>query len=194
MSKKQEFMDALRHYLSDFGNGEREEILYDYEEHFRIGMESGKTEDELIKELGSPRDIAAQYRNSDDNVQESSDVSPRHGAGGSIVMFIVLFIFNFFIGIWVFITAACTLIAMFLGAISVVIAGVAVSICIVIRPMIPENVNIPAGIPDISVFFTGIGTTALGILFCIGMFYLVKYFMAGTVKYVNWNIKTIKGA
>lgn len=193
MSKKQEFMDALRHYLSDFGNDEREEILYDYEEHFRIGIESGKTEDELIKELGSPKDIAAQYRNSDDNVQESSDVSPRQGTGGSIAMFIVLLIFNLFIGIWFFITVGLTLLGLCLAAITIPLAGIVTSICTILRPALPGLVSIPNGIPSISVFFVGIGTTALGILFCIGMFYLVKCFMAVTVKYVKWNIKTIKG-
>lgn len=193
MSKKGEFMDALRHYLSDFGNGEREEILYDYEEHFRIGMESGKTEDELIKELGSPKDIAAQYRNADENVITNSKVNSNHSTIGSVGIFIALVFFNlvFVLGIYLGILGA--LIGMCCAAIGVSVAGIAVSVCIILRPIIPENVVIPSGIPDISVFFVGIGTTALGILFCIGMFYLVKYFMVVTVKYVKWNIKTIKG-
>ncbi|KOF57098.1 MULTISPECIES: HAAS signaling domain-containing protein [Clostridium] len=189
MSKREEFMDALRHYLSDFGNDEREEILYDYEEHFRIGMESGKTEDELIKELGSPRDIAAQYRNTDDN----SKVNSNQSVGGSIGIFIALVFFNlvFILGPYLGILGA--LIGMCCGAIGVLVAGVVTTICTILRPIFPGLVSTPNGIPDISIFFVGIGTTALGILFCIGMFYLVKFFMGITVKYVKWNIKTIKG-
>lgn len=193
MSKKEEFMDALRHYLSDFGNDEREEILYDYEEHFRIGMESGKTEDELIKELGSPRDIAAQYRNTDDNVQSNSKANSRQSVGGSIGIFIALAFFNLIFVLGPYLGIVVAIIGMCIGAICTVISGIAISICTILRPIFPGIVNTPNGIPDISIFFVGIGTTALGILFCIGMFYLVKFFMAITVKYVKWNIKTIKG-
>lgn len=193
MSKKQEFMDALRHYLSDFGNDEREDILYDYEEHFRIGMESGKTEDELIKELGSPRDIAAQYRNTDDNVQSNSKVNSRQSTGGSIGIFIALAFFNLIFVLGPYLGIVGSIIGMCIGAICTVISGIAIIACTILRPIFPGLVNIPNGIPYISIFFVGIGTTALGILFCIGMFYLVKFFMGITVKYVKWNIKTIKG-
>lgn len=193
MSKKEEFMDALRHYLSDFGDGEREEILYDYEEHFRIGMESGKTEDELIKELGSPRDIAAQYRNTDDNVINNSKVNSGQSSIGSIGIFIALAFFNLVFVLGPYLGIVGALIGMCFGAIGVLVGGIATIACIIIRPIFPGLVSIPNGIPEISIFFVGIGTTALGILFCIGMFYLVKFFMGITVKYVKWNIKTIKG-
>lgn len=193
MSKKQEFMDALRHYLSDFGNDEREEILYDYEEHFRIGMESGKTEDELIKELGSPKDIAAQYRNADDNVEDNIKVNPRQSTGGSIGIFIALVFFNLVFVLGVYLGILGAIIGMCFAAIAVFVSGIVVSVCTILRPVLPGLVSIPAGIPDISVFFVGIGTTALGSLFCIGMYYLVKNFMLVTVKYIKWNIRTIKG-
>lgn len=193
MSKKEEFMDALRHYLNDFGNDEREEILYDYEEHFRIGMESGKTEDELIKELGSPRDIAAQYRNADDNVMSNSKVNSNQSAIGSIGIFIALVFFNLVFVLGIYLGILGTLIGMCGAAIATLVAGIVTIICTIISPILPGLINVPNGIPDISIFLVGIGTTALGALFCIGMFYLVKFFMAVTVKYVKWNIKTIKG-
>ncbi len=69
---KKEFLHILEISLSDFKDEERKEILYDYEEHFRIGEESGKSEEELIKELGDPNNIANQYRTSDK--QERNEV------------------------------------------------------------------------------------------------------------------------
>lgn len=190
---KREFLNALNYYLSGFKKEERDEILYDYEEHFRIGMENGKTEEELIKELGNPKDIANQYRNSTEGEVNDIKGNSSRSIGGSILILIALALFNliFIIGPYLGIVGA--LIGMCVGAIVVAISGVAVAFCTILRPMFPANVNIPKGIPDISVIFVGIGTTALGILFCIGMFYLIKFFIKLTVKYVKWNIKTIKG-
>lgn len=62
---KEEFLKTLESYLRDFTSDERRDILYDYEEHFRIGQESGKTEQELIEELGDPSIIADQYKCND---------------------------------------------------------------------------------------------------------------------------------
>jgi uncharacterized membrane protein len=59
---RKEFLKTLELSLQDFTDEERKDILYDYEEHFRIGTESGKTDEELISELGNPENIANQYR------------------------------------------------------------------------------------------------------------------------------------
>jgi uncharacterized membrane protein len=61
---KEEFLKTLENYLEGFTEEEKAEILYDYEEHFRIGLENGKTEDALIEELGDPLNIATQYKQS----------------------------------------------------------------------------------------------------------------------------------
>lgn len=39
---KQNFLQELESLLQDIPKQEREEILYDYEEHFQIGLENGK--------------------------------------------------------------------------------------------------------------------------------------------------------
>lgn len=191
---KREFLNALNYYLSGFKKEERDEILYDYEEHFRIGMESGKTEEDLIKELGNPKDIADQYRGAGDNETNSTVVNNKENSTvGSIVIGIALLFFNFFFAIWLYIGIACGIFGMCIGAVATIVAGLVTAIVPILRLVFPENVNIPNGIPDISVVFIGIGTTTLGILFCIGMFYLVKLFIKLTVKYVKWNIKAVKG-
>lgn len=192
MSKKEEFMDALRHYLNDFSDSEREDILYDYEEHFRIGIESGKSEDELIKELGSPRDIAAQYKTSEDETEVDNN-NKKESIGGSIVIFIALLFFNLFLGIWFFVAIGCTLIGITCACIGIVAAGIVCVVCVLIYPFFSQYIDISQGIPHAAVFFAGIGTIALGILFCIGMFYVLRIFGRYVVKYVKWNIRTIRG-
>jgi uncharacterized membrane protein len=60
---KNEFFKILREGLNDFPEKELQDILYDYEEHFSNAMADGKTEEEIINELGDPYVIVNQYRN-----------------------------------------------------------------------------------------------------------------------------------
>lgn len=55
--KKEEYMGALRSALEGFDEELVQEIVNDYEERFRIGAERGKTEEQIIHELGSIKDL-----------------------------------------------------------------------------------------------------------------------------------------
>ena len=58
---KREFLDLLRYYLRSYPANIINDMVADYEEHFRIGAENGKTETEIAAELGSPKDIADEF-------------------------------------------------------------------------------------------------------------------------------------
>lgn len=58
---KMDFMNELSAALQGISEEERVEILYDYEEHFAIGKQNGKSEQEICFELGSPRELANSY-------------------------------------------------------------------------------------------------------------------------------------
>lgn len=60
---KELFLQILEDGLKDFPSSELNDILYDYKEHFDVGFASGKSEEYIIEELGSPYDIINQYRN-----------------------------------------------------------------------------------------------------------------------------------
>lgn len=64
---KQEYLKELKKNLRGFSQEEIDDILYDYEEHFSIGLSSGKTEEEIAEELGDPKDIAYQYKKAKGN-------------------------------------------------------------------------------------------------------------------------------
>jgi len=55
--KREEYMGALKGALTGFDEELVQEIITDYEERFRIGLEKGKTEEQIIKELGSIKDL-----------------------------------------------------------------------------------------------------------------------------------------
>jgi len=60
---KNEFLKIIREGLNDFPKQELDEIIYDYEEHFSNALSDGKTEEEIIRNLGDPFVIVNQYRN-----------------------------------------------------------------------------------------------------------------------------------
>jgi len=59
---RNEFLKIIREGLNDFPSQELDEIIYDYEEHFRNALSDGKTEGEIIGSLGDPFVIVNQYR------------------------------------------------------------------------------------------------------------------------------------
>ncbi|MDQ0149479.1 HAAS domain-containing protein [Eubacterium multiforme] len=78
---KNEFLSILADGLKDFPEKELADIIFDYQEHFTIGLSNGKTEHEIIDELGNPYEIVNQYRNAylekisnlDDEFNNTSD-------------------------------------------------------------------------------------------------------------------------
>lgn len=58
---RKEFLTALNQYLVTLSAEEKADIISDYEEHFRVGLENGKTEAEIAAALGSPYDVASQF-------------------------------------------------------------------------------------------------------------------------------------
>ena len=55
---KEQFLKQLNASLTRLSLEEREDILQDYEEYFEIGMEEGKSEQEISKSLGNPKQIS----------------------------------------------------------------------------------------------------------------------------------------
>ena len=54
---KDQFLNKLDVSLKGLVFNERKDILQDYKEHFEIGLEEGKTEEEIAARLGSPSAI-----------------------------------------------------------------------------------------------------------------------------------------
>jgi uncharacterized membrane protein len=192
---KREFLHILEMSLRDFTDEEKREIIYDYEEHFRIGDQNGKSEDELINELGDPNNIANQYRTS--NYKENSEIPKNNKEEDrpiivSMIAACGLLVFNLMF-IMPFIGIVGAVIGLFAGSIALILSGIGVTFGMVLAPFFPQYIIVPNGVSCLAMILFGIGTVALGLLFLIGMYYVGKYFYKGTVKYINWNLKIIKG-
>ena len=54
---KDQFLKELEAALSKLPQSEQEDIMQDFIEHFAIGEEEGKSEEDIISALGSPQHI-----------------------------------------------------------------------------------------------------------------------------------------
>ena len=71
---KLEYMDILREKLARFGEELQEEILEDYRGHFAEGERQGKTQEQIIQELGSI----------DEMIQELGEPEDRKAGAGEL--------------------------------------------------------------------------------------------------------------
>jgi uncharacterized membrane protein len=59
---KSQFLQELADALDHLPEEERKDILRDYQEYFELGIENGKTEMEITKSLGYPKQIAKELQ------------------------------------------------------------------------------------------------------------------------------------
>uniref|UniRef100_UPI002634B601 DUF1700 domain-containing protein n=1 Tax=Clostridium sp. TaxID=1506 RepID=UPI002634B601 len=78
-----EFFNILMDGLKDFPEMELHDIISYYENSFTLGLAAGKTEEEIVNQLGNPSLIVTKYRNEDlktpinsENITTDADISP----------------------------------------------------------------------------------------------------------------------
>ncbi len=187
---KEQFLSQLRRSLSGIPEDEKKEILYDYEEHFRSGLENGQEEEEIVRSLGNPRVLGKSYR------IESLLDKERGGDRASNILRAVfaslsLGFLNVIITIPLFAGLFAGLAGLWAGAVSLAVSGAAVIVGVILQPLFPTFISLGAlSIPFL--IFSGLGISALGLLSVIGMWKLSQLFFRMTAKYVQFNVRIIK--
>lgn len=184
-----EFLNGLNNQLSRIPQADRDEILYDYEEHFSIGLEHGKTEEEIAKDLGDPKAIARQFA-ADTIVKQAAQTKSAGSITRAVFAIAGLGFFNLIFILGPFMALVSLLIAFFATAIAISISGIAAVLIAFAAPMFPDIINL-GGINSGVIVFTGIGLSSLGALFFLGVIYLSKGFFKGTLCYLKMNMKII---
>lgn len=189
---RSEYLYKLKQNLHGFPNDELNDIMFDYEEHFDIGLSKGKSEEEISSELGDPRDIARNFKNNyNTNNYDCVDRSMSHSSNDNsrrILIIIVLFLFNLIVVLGPYFALAGMLFGGYMIGISSIVSGFIVLFGSPISFFL--TITIPHILTSLSF---GIGLIALGILGIIFAAYLSKYFIQLTIQYVRWNIKLING-
>jgi len=185
---KKEFLGRLSELIEDISEEEKKDILFDYEEHFRIGLEKGREEEEIAVSLGDPKVIAKQSRASC-ILKEAEKTTSASNIIRAIFAAVGLGFFNLVIVLGPAIGLLGIFVALFASAFAITISGVAVLFGALIGPVFAWNVYIPfAAVVSIPL---GIGLTALGLLFLIGTFYLTKFFYKLSISYLKMNLQII---
>ncbi|GAA0466552.1 DUF1700 domain-containing protein [Alkalibacillus silvisoli] len=186
---KQQYLEELRSRLISLSPQEREEILYDYDEHFENGNGDGKSELEIINELGSPSKVANEIMS---ELQEEPPTleQPKlqtENRSTNYVRMVLLTIVLIFINLTLVVGPVAAIIGVYFS-----LFGAAISI-----GLAPLLGFIQLGLYDVGNFFvllfSSIFSLSLATLMVLGLIYVGKWIVVGIKKYVNFNIQVVKG-
>lgn len=209
---KDQFISILSQGLYDFPANERMEIIYDYEEHFRVGKENGKTDEEIIRELGDPYTICSQYKANyemngneystrqqynnqnqyNNQYRKDSYNNTRYNRpynsddGFSKAMKIVGIIALVIICLPVITTIGGLILGIFGVSIGLFVGGIGTIIGGLVGTVAVPFISIPLSVPLIGVVLLGIGLSILGVLiFFFGLF-VCKAIYVLSIKVLDW--------
>jgi len=174
MNKNIFFME-LQHLLKKLPEEDIQDIMRDYEEYFLIGMKEGKTEDEIITKLGSPKQVAKEILANYQMDLLEKEPSPTNMLKATWAI-IGLSLFNL-----IFVLGP------FIGLLSLLLAGWIVSLSFVFSPILALFSL------TINSFFQSILLCGIGLLIGIGLYYLTNWVRLFIIKYLKFNLSIVKG-
>ena len=217
---KELFLELLKDGLSDFPEGELNDILYDYKEHFDVGFASGKSEEEIIKELGEPNDIINQYRNGylkkyeaeneEDTINNSSYSNSYNKTKSqnnesnkktnnliitAIIIILSLILFGPFATGLIF-----TIIGLFMGLFGISLGLLVASSGILIGKFVTNTIGIFSfpefmlNFPDLVLVLILFGSLCSFILSILCLYYLIKQFirwMKQLIKFTSTKLREV---
>ncbi|MGG3448417.1 HAAS signaling domain-containing protein [Domibacillus aminovorans] len=181
MNKKQ-FLQQLDDSLQKLPHDERRDILQDYEEYFTIGLEEGKTEEEIAVSLGSPRQIGKELSASH-QVEKAHTTATARNVMRAVWAVIGLGFFNLVI-----------VLGPFIALVGVLAAGWAAGGAFVVSPLLVLFSNLVNwGTFQWFDAFVSIALCGIGLFIVIGMFFATKAITKGFLRYLKFNASLVKG-
>jgi uncharacterized membrane protein len=191
--KQEQFLTQLRKTLGRTPEADRREILADYEEHFRVGISEGRTEEEIARALGNPTAIgrAFQIEMLADNTRtgwKPADVFRAVFASISLGFFNIIVVLGPFLGL------VGILIGMWAVVAALGIAGIGGIAGAVAGPFLQSPLGFSLTVGNVLfLLFAGIAAAALGVLAAIGMAWVTRQFFVLTARYLTFNARIISG-
>ncbi|WP_339230250.1 DUF1700 domain-containing protein [Oceanobacillus sp. FSL K6-2867] len=179
---KDQFFSKLNVSLKKLPSQEREDILQDFDEHFTIGLEEGKTEEQIAESLGSPqqiaKDLTAAY-----HVEKVEETITTANIFRAVWAVIGLGFFNLVIVLGPFIALAALIVAGWIAAGSFIVSPLLVLINTFMYPEIFQFFDL----------FFSIGLMGLGLFIAIGMYFATRAVTSGFIRYLKFNMRVVKG-
>ncbi|MDQ0230827.1 DUF1700 domain-containing protein [Metabacillus malikii] len=179
---KERFLKELSNQLKKMPNEDRQEVLTDFEEHFQVGLENGKTEEEISKSLGHPKVIAKELLADFMVAQAETDQSV-----ASITRAIFATISLSFFNIIVLLAPVVLIIGLYVSL------GL-IAVAFTISPLLLIVGFIFGTTSDFVLeLFMSITLCGIGLLLSIATIYVGKFLYKVIIRYVKFNVKVIKG-
>ncbi len=193
---REQFLESLRNQLKNIPKEQIDEILQDYRDHITIGMEKGRNEEELIKSLGDPKEIAKQInanyhiKNAETKISASNIFRAIYATAG-------LGFFNLIFVLPLFMIILLLLAVLFAVPISLIISGIMVIILSVSIPLAPDyffnNFGIAVSVPEaVGASLISIGLVSMGLLILIAAYYVTKAIFKIVLRYLKFNLNIIQ--
>ena len=179
---KYNFLHELERWLSKLPVEDKKEIMQDYEEHFEFALEAGKSDEEVIASLGSPEKIARELL-ADYHVELARETKGFANALRALFAVAGLGFFNL-----VFVLTPAIMIG------SVIFAIGFSGIMFIAIPILLLFLNI-VGLQAFTwfEFFMSLAIGGVGILLSIVGYYMAKWAISWTIRYLVFNLRIVKG-
>lgn len=173
-------MSQLQKLLAPLSAVERRELLSEYENHFVFGLQNGRTEEEIVRELGDPAELAKEALG--DHYIYTYNASVGAESSRTIFSIILLFFVNLImlplgISFWAVVLS--------LGLTGV--AGILSPLSLPVEIIFNHSFSL-------SKLFLSISMMGFGILLMIGTYYVSIGLWKITRSYFQWNLATVKGS
>ncbi|MGF7117197.1 HAAS signaling domain-containing protein [Methanobacterium oryzae] len=193
---KDEYLEKLTELVKDMPEEDREDILSDYEEHFIIGLEKGRTEEEISRALGDPETVAKQIK-VEQKIKKAEDKPSVGSIYEAALAATGLGFFNLVFIAGPALLLAAIIVGLFLTGLAIIFSGILATMSPVLHLLYPQqNLHLPSSsgfIGNLVIIGGGIGITIAGILLVVLMAYIAKWFYNLMIKYLKLNLKIIKG-
>ncbi|MDT0049146.1 DUF1700 domain-containing protein [Listeria cossartiae subsp. cayugensis] len=189
---KQDFLNELNQRLELLDPKERRELLSDYQEHFRNGIDAGKSEEQIVFDLGTPEEIATDIL-SERNIREEQVEAeyyyvPRknQNANRSVSKQIL-------IGVGLFFLDICLIIPIMVSLWSLVISLWATVGSFLLSPVLLGVMLLFGADFEFYQMFVSIGLVGLGLMLLFVASALTKVTTKATMAIIHWHKYAVKG-
>ncbi|MBC1375055.1 DUF1700 domain-containing protein [Listeria sp. FSL L7-0091] len=189
---KQDFLNELNQRLELLDPKERRELLSDYQEHFRNGVEAGKSEEQIVFDLGRPEEIAADILSERDIREEQVETDyyyvPRKNQNENRTVSKQVLI-----GIGLFFLDICLVVPIMATLWSVVISLWVTVGAFLLSPVL-FGVELLFGADfEFYQMFVSIGLVGLGLMLLFVANALTKFTSKTTMGIIQWHKYAVKG-
>lgn len=191
---KEEYLKKLTKLVKKFPKEDREDILSDYEEHFRIGVEKGRSEEEISKALGDPETVAKQIKA--EYMIKKAENKPSAGTMIEAVLAMMgLGFLNLMLIAVPALGVAVIILSLVVTGLVVIFAGILTMLSPLLQIIFPQDVHLPVNggiLGTLIMVVGGIGLTVMGTFFVTLMVYVANRFYKVVIKHLKSNLEDIK--